>query len=96
MERTLCALQWLGSRSYGTLGELRLGRAGDSLEIVVAGVAEVGRAEAEVDGHGAAIATLVLQEVCSVFGTHLEHGQTDNSLYTLKLLHIYAHLAQLS
>ena len=58
----------------------------------MAGVAEVGRAEAEVDGHRTAVATLVLQEICSVFGTHLEHGQTD-SLYTLKLLHIYAHLS---
>lgn len=82
MERTLCAFQWLGSWSDGTLGELRLGRAGDPLEIVVAGIAEVGRAEAEVDGHRAAVATLVLQEVCSVFGTHLEYGQKDKGLYT--------------
>ena len=42
----------------------------------MARVAEVGRAEAEVDGHGAAVATLVLEEVGSVFGAHLEKRGT--------------------
>ena len=34
-------------------------------------VAEMGRPEAEEDGHRAAIATLVLQIVRAVLGTHL-------------------------
>ena len=51
VQRALCPLQGLGPRSNWTLGQLGLGCACDTLEIVVAGVAEVGRAEAEVDGH---------------------------------------------
>jgi len=42
------------------------------LEVVMAEVTEVGGAEAEEDGNGAAVATLVLQEVRTVFRTHLE------------------------
>ena len=37
----------------------------------MAWVAKVGRAEAEVDGNGAAVATLVLEEIGSMFGAHL-------------------------
>ena len=39
------------------------------------GVAEVGGAETEEDSHGAAVATLILQVVCTVFGAHLGLGR---------------------
>ena len=84
MKWTLRAFQRFSSGTDGTLGQLRLGRAGDTLEVVVARVAEVGRAEAEVDGHGAAVATLVLEEVGSVFGAHLEkRGTCENATTSL-------------
>ena len=57
--------------SYRALGQLRFGDVGDSLEVVMTQVAEMGRPEAEEDGHRAAIATLVLQVVRAVLGTHL-------------------------
>ena len=47
-----------------------------SLEVVVTGVAEVGRPEAEEDGHRAAVAALVLQVVRAVLRAHL--GLKDN------------------
>lgn len=50
-----------------------------SLEVIVTGVTEVRRAEAEEDGHGAAVATFVLQEIRAVFGAHL---QTHNPFHT--------------
>ena len=72
VEGTLHALQWLGSGTHWALRQLRLGRAGDSLEVVVAGVAEMGGPEAEVDSHRTAVATLVLQEVGPVLRAHLD------------------------
>lgn len=36
------------------------------------GATEMGGSEAEVDGDGAAVAALVLQEVCSVLGADLK------------------------
>ena len=71
MQGTLCALQRLATRTDGTLRQLRFGGAGDPLEDVVAGIAEVGGAEAEVDSHRATIAALVLQKISSMLGTHL-------------------------
>ena len=75
MQGTLCPLQRLGTGPHWTLGQLRLHNAGQPLEVVMTGVAEVGGAETEIDSHRAAIATLVLKEVCSVLGTHLHEGQ---------------------
>ena len=57
--------------SHGALGQLRFGDVGDSLEVIMTRVTEMGRPEAEEDGHRAAIATLVLQVVRAVLGTHL-------------------------
>ena len=72
VQRALDPLQGLCTGPHGTLRQLRLGDAGDALEVIVARVAEVRCSEAEVDGYGAAVATLVLQEVSAVFGTHLQ------------------------
>ena len=73
VQGALCPLQGLGTGSHRALGQLGLGNAGQALEVVMAGVAEVGGAKAEVDGHRAAVAALELQEVCSVLGTNLQH-----------------------
>jgi len=48
------------------LGQLGLGHVRDPLEVVVAGVAEVGGAEAEEDGHGAAVPGIVCKRVDEV------------------------------
>ena len=72
VQRALDPLQGLCTGPHGTLRQLRLGDAGDALEVIVARVAEVRCSEAEVDGYRAAVATLVLQEVSAVFGTHLQ------------------------
>jgi hypothetical protein len=58
-------------RSDGTLREFGFRNVCDSLEVVVTGVAEVRRAEAEEDGDGAAVAALVLEVVGAVLRTHL-------------------------
>ncbi len=60
VQRALLALQLLALWSDGALRQIRLGQVGHALEVVVAGVAEVCGAEAEEDGHGAAVAALVL------------------------------------
>ncbi len=51
MQRTLAALQRFGTRPHGALGKIALSHSRQALEVVVAGVAEVGGAEAEVDSH---------------------------------------------
>lgn len=71
MQGAFCALQGFCPGAHGTLGELGFRGAGDTLEVVVAGIAEVSGPKAEVDGHRAAVATLVLQEVGAMFGTYL-------------------------
>jgi hypothetical protein len=53
-----------------TRGQLAFRYVGEPLELVVAGLAEVGGAEAEEDGDGAAVAALVLEEVGPVLGAH--------------------------
>ena len=60
VQGALGPLQGFRTGSHGTLRQLRLGHAGEALEVIVAGVAKVGRPKAEVDGHRAAVATLVL------------------------------------
>ena len=72
MEGTLGPLQWLGTRPHGTLGELGLADAGQTLEVVVARIAEVGGAKAEIDSHRAAVAALVLQKISAMLRTHLQ------------------------
>ena len=72
---TFRALEGLCTWPDGALGQLALGHAGQALEVVMAGVAEVGGAEAEVDCHGAAVAALVLEEVTAVLGADLNGGE---------------------
>ena len=55
-----------------TVGQIGLGDVRNPLEVIVAGIAEVGCSEAEEDGHRTAVATLVLQEVCAMLGAHLQ------------------------
>ena len=61
--------------SHRALRQLCLGNVCHALEVVMTGVAEVGGAETEEDSHGAAVATLILQVVCTVLGTHLGLGE---------------------
>ena len=72
-------------RSDRTLGQLCLGNVGDPLEVIVTGVAEVRRAEAEEDGDRAAIPALVLQVVSPVLGTHLSLNRVNIKSYFIKL-----------
>ena len=74
MQRTLLPGQLDGLGADRTLRELGFGDVGDPLEVVVTGVAEVSRSEAEEDGDGAAVAALVLQVVSAVLGAHLSPG----------------------
>ena len=64
--------------------EIRLGDVCDSLEIIVTCVTEVCSSEAEKHGHGAAIAAFILQEICSMFGTHLK-GRVEKVLNIFKI-----------
>ena len=83
MQRTLGPLQWLGTWSHGALREFGLGHARQTLEVVVARVTKVGGAKAEVDGHGAAVSALVLQEVCAMLGAYLcalSNGEMDSTV----------------
>ena len=75
MKGTLLPLQWLGSWTHGTLGQVRLRHAGEPGKVVVTGCAEVGGTKAEVDGNRAAVAALVLEEVSTMLGTHLQGGR---------------------
>lgn len=74
VQRTIVAGQLLGLRSGRTVRQLRPRYAGQPLEVIVARVAEVRRAEAEEHGDGAAVAALVLQKVGAVLGAHLGTG----------------------
>lgn len=47
----LCTLERLSTRPDGALGKIALCHARQTLEVVVAGIAEVCRTKAEVDGH---------------------------------------------
>ena len=71
VKRTLRALERNSLGSHWALGQLLLGNVGDSLEVIVTRITEVSCPETEEDGHGAAVATLVLQVVGAVLGTHL-------------------------
>ena len=51
------------------------GDVGHSLKVLVTGVAEMRGAEAEEDGDGTAVATLVLEEVGTVLSAHLNKTQ---------------------
>lgn len=53
------------------MGQLSLGYGRDSLEVVMAGVTEVGGTEAEKYSHRATVATLVFQEIRPMLWTHL-------------------------
>ena len=71
MQRALCSLEGFSAWTNRTLGQLRLGHARQTLEVVVARVTEMGGAKAKVDSHRAAITTLVLEKICAMLGTHL-------------------------
>ena len=71
VKRTLRALERNSLGSHWALGQLLLGNVGDSLEVIVTRITEMSCPETEEDGHRAAIATLVLQVVRAVLGTHL-------------------------
>ena len=75
---------------HGALGQVRLGQVGHPLKVVVTRVAEVGRAEAEEDGHRAAVAALVLEIIGAVFGTHLSlrhvTAASANQLFSIVLV----------
>ena len=60
VKRTLRALERNSLGSHWALGQLLLGNVGDSLEVIVTRITEVSCPETEEDGHGAAVATLVL------------------------------------
>lgn len=53
------------------MGKLFFGDACHSLEIIVAGIAEVRGAKAEENSHRAAVPAFILKEVCAMLGTHL-------------------------
>lgn len=61
-----------------------------SLELFMAWIAEVSGAEAEKDGHRAAVATLVLEEVSSMLCTHLSprhiRATTTDKLRWIKVI----------
>lgn len=71
VQGALGPLQGLGTWSHRALREVCLHKASQALEVVMAGVAEVGGPKAEIDGHRTAVAALVLQEVSAMLGTHL-------------------------
>jgi len=79
VQRALFACQLDGLRADGALRQFGLGHVGDPLEVVVAGVAEVSRAEAEEDGDGAAVAALVLEVVGAVLRAHLRAGHVGTA-----------------
>jgi hypothetical protein len=54
--------------------KIALADVSNSLEIVVASVAEMRRPEAEKNGHRTAVTAFVLEEISSVLGTHLRSG----------------------
>ena len=71
VQRAVCSLEGFGTRTNRTLRQLCLGHARQTLEVVMARVAEMGGAKAKVDSHRAAITTFVLKEICAMLGTHL-------------------------
>ena len=89
VKRTLRALERNSLGSHWALGQLLLGNVGDSLEVIVTRITEVSCPETEEDGHGAAVATLVLQVVRAVLGTHLglkmENVNQEYNIQTLNL-----------
>lgn len=68
---THVALQLSASGTRGAMGQHLLRSTHHSVDVIVAQLAEVGRPKAEEDGDGATVATLVLQIVHAVLGTHL-------------------------
>jgi hypothetical protein len=79
MKRTFFAGKLNCLRTNWTLWQLGLGHVGDSLEVIMARVAEVSRAEAEEDSDGATVPALVLQIVCTMFRTHLCPGNVGTT-----------------
>lgn len=61
-------------RTCGTRRQFAGQQVGDALEVVVARVAKVRRAEAEEHGHGTTVPALVFQQVGAVFRAHLGSG----------------------
>lgn len=61
------------------------GYTGHSLEVIMAGIAEVCGTKAEEHSHRAAVPAFILQEVCAVLGAHLVKGKSESSVVELYL-----------
>lgn len=61
------------------MGQFLLGDTGHSLEVIMAGVAEVCGAKAEENSHRAAVPAFILQEVCAMLGAHLVKSKQESS-----------------
>lgn len=59
------------------MGQFLLGDTGHSLEVIMAGVAEVGGAKAEENSHRAAVPTFILQEIGAMLGAHLVESKQE-------------------
>lgn len=78
------------------MGQLLFGYTCHSLEIIMAGIAEVRGAKAEENSHWAAVPAFILKEVCAVLGTHLLGWRGDSKYSVIRLLwKILEHLSVL-
>lgn len=76
-------------QTSGTVRQVWLWNVCDSLEVVMTSVAKMGRAKAEKDSHGAAVAALVFQEIRSMLWADLKYSiqvQFTNIKHTVPLL----------
>ena len=71
MQRTHVALELRTGRAGRAVRQQVLHRAHHRVDVVVADLAEVRGAEAEIDGHRAAVAALVLEVIHAVLRAHL-------------------------
>lgn len=71
MQWAFIAQQLLGLWPGRALGQFVLGYICQTLEIIVTCVTKVCGAKAKEHGHGAAVATFVLEEIGAMFGAHL-------------------------
>lgn len=62
------------------MGQFLLGDACHSLEVIMAGVAEMCGAKAEKHSHRAAVPAFILQEVCAMLGAHLVEINKNNDI----------------
>lgn len=60
--------------------QLLFGDTGHSLEVIMAGIAEVCGTKAKEHSHRAAVPAFIFQEVCAVLGAHLVKGKPESSV----------------